>query len=87
MMSLRDFPFPGFVPLGLAGKPYGGIKAEPHEISVEEDLPCRFMFGSLQKGSFTKNEDGWSAYYRHPTAEAHAKVVFDGALNVSFSWR
>lgn len=86
-MSLKDFSFPEFVPLGVISRPYGGIKAEPPEVKVEGDLPCRFMFGSLEKGSFSKTEDGWSACYRHPTSETHAKVAFDGTLAVSFSWR
>jgi len=86
-MSLKDFSFPEFVPLGLIGRAYGAIKAEPTEVNVEEDLPCRFMFGSLQKGSFRKTDHGWSASYRHSTAETFAKVTFDGTLAVSFSWR
>ena len=67
-MSPHDsFTFPEFLPLGLIVRPCGGIKAEPPDVKMEEDLPRRFMFGCLQKGSFRKTESGWSASYRHPT--------------------
>jgi hypothetical protein len=58
-MSLHDsFTFPEFLPLGLVVRPCGGIKPEPPDVKVEEDLPRRFMFGCLQKGSFRKTESG-----------------------------
>ena len=56
-------------------------------LKAEEDLPRRFMFGCLQKGSFRKTESCWSASYRHSTPETRAEVVYDGMLEVNFSWR
>ena len=62
-----SFTFPEFLPLGLIVRSYGGVKAEPPDVKAEEDLPRRFMFGCLQKGSFGKTESGWAASYRpHP---------------------
>jgi hypothetical protein len=87
-MSPHDsFTFPEFLPLGLIVRPYGGINAEPPDVKAEEDLPRRFMFGCLQKGSFGKTESGWAASYRHPTPEARAEVAYNGTLEVNFSWR
>ena len=87
-MSPHDsFTFPEFLPLGLIVRPYGGIKAEPQDVKAEEDLPRRFMFGCLQKGSFKKTDGGWSASYLHPTAETGAEVVYNDVLEVDFSWR
>jgi len=77
--------FPDYLPLGLVARPYGGIKAEPPDVKAEEDLPRRFMFGCLQKGSFSKTESSWSASYRHPITETHAEVAYDGILEVNFS--
>jgi len=87
MSSHDSFTFPDFLPLGLVVRPCGGIKAEPPEVKVEEDLPRRFMFGCLQKGSFRKTESGWSASYRHPTIETRAEVAYNDILEVNFSWR
>jgi len=87
MSRYDSFTFPEFLPLGLIGRPYGGIKAEPPNVKAEEDLPLRFMFGCLQKGSFSKTESSWSASYRHPTAETRAEVAYDGMLEVNFSWQ
>lgn len=87
-MSPHDsFTFPEFLPLGLIVRPYGGIKAEPADVKDEDDLPCRFMFGCLEKGSFRKTASGWSASYRHPTPETCAEVAYKGTLEVHFSWR
>jgi len=80
-MSLDDyFTFPEFLPLGLIVRPHGGIKAEPQGVKTEEDLPGRFMFGCLQKGSFRKTKGGWSASYLHPTAETSAEVFYNNVL-------
>jgi hypothetical protein len=87
MSPYDSFTFPEFLPLGLTVRPYGGIKAEPPDVKAEEDLPRRFMFGCLQKGSFRKTESCWSASYRHPTPETRAEVVYDRMLEVNFSWR
>jgi hypothetical protein len=87
MSPYDSFTFPEFLPLGLIVRPYGGIKAEPPDVKAEEDLPRRFMFGCLQKGSFSKTEICWSASYRHSTPETCAEVVYDGMLEVKFSWR
>jgi hypothetical protein len=87
-MSSHDFlTFPEFLPLGLIVRPYGGIKAELPDVKVEEDLPRRFIFGCLQKGSFKKTESGWTASYRHSTAETGAEVIYKDVLEVNFSWR
>src|SRR5215813_2255361 len=87
-MSPHDpFMFPEFLPLGLSVRAYGGIKAEPQDVKAEEDLPRRFMFGCLQKGSFRKTESGWSASYRHSTPETRAEAAYNGVLEVNFSWR
>jgi hypothetical protein len=82
-----SFTFPEFLPLGLIVRPYGGVKAEPPDVKAEEDLPRRFMFGCLQKGSFGRTESGWAASYRHPTPETRAEVAYNGMLEVNFSWR
>jgi hypothetical protein len=87
MSSDDSSTFPEFLPLGLIVKPCGGIKAEPQDVKIEEDLPRRFMFGCLQKSSFKKTEGGWSASYRHPTSETGAEVVYNDVLKVNFSWR
>ena len=87
MSSHDSFTFPQFLLLGLIVKPYGGIKAEPPNVRVEEDLPHRFMFGCLQKSSFRRTQSGWSASYRHPTIETRAKVAYNDALEVDSSWR
>ena len=86
-MNPQDVTFPELLPLGLVVRPYGGVKAEPPDVKAEEDLPGRFMFGCLQKGSFNKTARGWSASYQNPTVGTHAKVAFDGMLEVNFSWR
>jgi hypothetical protein len=88
-MSPHDsFTFPEFLPLGLVVRPYGGIKAEPPDVKAEEDLPRRFMFGCLQKGSFRTTESGWASSYRHPIPETGAVVAYNnGMLEVNFSWR
>jgi hypothetical protein len=87
MSSDDSFTFPEFLPLGLIVRPYGGIKAEPQDVKIEEDLPRRFMFGCLQKGSFRKTTGGWLASYLHPTAETRAEVAYHDVLEVNFSWR
>jgi len=87
MSSHDSFTFPKFLALGLSVRPYGGIKAEPPNVKVEEDLPRRFMFGCLQKGSFSRTQSGWSASYQHPTIETRAEVAYNDTLEVNFSWR
>lgn len=87
MSSYDPFMFPEFLPIGLVGRPYGGVKTEPPDVKAEEDLPRRFMFGCLQKGSFRKTESRWWASYRHPTREIRAEVAYDGILEVNFSWQ
>jgi len=87
MSSHDSFTFPKFLALGLSVRPYGGIKSEPPNVKVEEDLPRRFMFGCLQKGSFRRTQSGWSASYRHPTIETRAEVAYNDTLEVNFSWR
>jgi hypothetical protein len=80
-MSPHDsFTFPEVLPLGLVVRPYGGIKAEPPDVKAEKDLPRRFMFGCLQKGSFRKTENGWVASYRHPTTETSAEIAYNDML-------
>jgi hypothetical protein len=87
-MSPHDsFTFPEVLPLGLVVRPYGGIRAEPPDVKAEKDLPSRFMFGCLQKGSFRKTESGWAASYRHPTTETSAEIAYNDMLEVNFSWR
>jgi hypothetical protein len=87
-MSPHDsFTFPEYLALGIIVRPYGGIKAEPPDVKAEEDLPRRFMFGCLQKGSFRKTESGCTASYRHPTPEIRAEVAYNGILEVNSSWR
>ena len=87
MSSYDSFMFPEFLPIGLVGRPYGGVKTEPPDVKAEEDLPRRFMFGCLQKGSFRKTESSWWASYQHPTREIRAEVAYDGILEVNFSWQ
>jgi hypothetical protein len=76
MSPYDSFTFPEFLPLGLIVRPYGGIRAEPADVKDEDDLPCRFTFGCLEKGSFRKTASGWSASYRHPTPETCAEVAY-----------
>lgn len=87
MSSYDPSMFPEFLPIGLIRRPYGGVKTEPPDVRAEEDLPRRFMFGCLQKGSFRKTESSWSASYRHPIREFRAEVAYDGILEVNFSWQ
>ena len=87
MSSYDPSMFPEFLPIGLIARPYGGVKTEPPDVRAEEDLPRRFMFGCLQKGSFRKTESSWSASYRHPTRETRAEVAYHGILEVRFSWQ
>ena len=67
--------FPEFLPVGLIGRPYGGVKTEPPDVRAEQDLPGRFMFDCLQKGSFRKTKSSWWASCRHPTREIRAEVA------------
>src|SRR5260370_31949703 len=85
MSPYDSFTFPEFLPLGLIVRPYGGINAEPPDVKAEEDLPRRFMFGCLQKGSFGKTESGWAASYRHPTPEGRAELADHRTLEANFS--
>lgn len=82
--------FPVAIPLGMSRRPAAEFDILPAEVRGPEDLPCRFLIGSIAPESFQRTGEGWTVLYVDPTPDTWCRIEFspsNGRLSMSLCWR